>query len=95
VRSGTGRTQAGKRTEDWTVKVLRKERVTVPAGTFEAYVVEQRTTFSGDETGSRLDTFWYVPSLGMTVKESADTKASQSGSTFSSQYTIELESYPR
>ena len=50
-----------------TIRVLRKERVTVQAGTFDSWVIEVREDMThGRFTG--ISTYWYAPDLGYGVK---------------------------
>jgi hypothetical protein len=50
-----------------TLKVLRTELVTVPAGTFFTYVIERRDRLPQDGT-ENVATSWYAPSIGTIVK---------------------------
>lgn len=50
-----------------TLKVLRTEMVTVPAGTFFTYVIERRDRMPQDNT-ENVTTSWYAPSVGTVVK---------------------------
>jgi hypothetical protein len=51
-----------------TLKVLRIENVTLPAGTFETYVVERHDQGMGSNYYEGIRTFWYAPSTGTIVK---------------------------
>ncbi len=55
---------------DETIKVLRTERVTVPAGSFDAYVVEvhEKTVGFGGAYEGKF-TNWYAPDAGFIVKQ--------------------------
>jgi hypothetical protein len=50
-----------------TLKVLRTEIVTVPAGQFYTYVIERRDRRPSDGT-ENVATMWYAPSVGSVVK---------------------------
>ena len=50
--------------------VTRQERITVPAGTFDTYVVEWREQATGTSRTSALITQWYAPGIGCVVKSS-------------------------
>lgn len=50
------------------IKVVRVERITVPAGTFDTFVIEQRERGTGHNTYRGTTTRWYVPELGTPVK---------------------------
>jgi len=57
--------------------VLRRQTVTVPAGTFETVVVEWEEFCRADSSlydGKRL--FWYAPALGFSVKSTMTIMAS-------------------
>lgn len=86
------------RSEGWTEhmrgEVLRRERVRVPAGTFDAYVVHMRVTFSEGQSGTFEATMWYAPSIAFWVKERAQTDIRASGADFTSTYSVELVEHP-
>lgn len=82
------------RTDTLTATVKRKETVSVPAGKFEAYVVEYEIVFSGNQTGKVRTTRWVAPALGTWVKEINHTEAESSNATYSSDYTVLLASHP-
>jgi hypothetical protein len=82
------------RTEDATVTVLGRERVTVPAGTYVAYVIEAKGTFTGSQRGTFETKQWYVPSLGVAAKMIQQTHATRAGATFTSEYTLDLAAGP-
>ncbi|MFA5787331.1 MAG: hypothetical protein WDA71_10210 [Actinomycetota bacterium] len=89
----TSTTQGG--TVTHTGKVLRKESVTVPAGTFTAWVIENRMTSTGGErSGTRIDTRWFVPELGGMVKNVVSNAVQDGNEHFKTSYTIELSSAP-
>jgi hypothetical protein len=52
------------------VRVVRQERVTTKAGTFSAFVIEQRESpvRADSATWTLLDTYWWAPQLGYAVK---------------------------
>jgi hypothetical protein len=54
-------------------KVLGWEKVTVPAGTFDALKIEVTSVYNGENmrgrwTGNSTDTIWYVPKVKHFVK---------------------------
>jgi hypothetical protein len=57
------------------VKVAREEKLTVAAGTFDALVVEQHMLALGHFSGAWMYTYWFVPDLGLTVREKYETRA--------------------
>jgi hypothetical protein len=86
--------RAGERNEEIDGKILRKERVTVPAGTFDTFVVHLLATMSGNSTGTYETTLWFAPSMGLPVKQIARTDVSSSGAKFHSTMTLLLRSAP-
>lgn len=87
-------TRAGERRERSVSEVLRTERVSVPAGTFTAYVVRSDVTLSGSEEGTLTTTHWFVPELGTSVRKTQRTEVDSSGAHFSSRMTLELSDLP-
>jgi len=57
------------------LKVVRQEKLVTAAGTFDTLVIEQHTSALGHMQGAWLYTFWFVPELGLSVKESYETRA--------------------
>ncbi len=92
--SWKGTAKAAGWTERYVARVLKRERVTVDAGTFDAWVVEHTTTYAGDMTGERTDRFWFVPSLGLPVKQVVDQLTKHASYTFQANYTIALAEVP-
>jgi hypothetical protein len=58
-----------------TTQVVRTERVTVAAGTFDTYVVERHSLGTGSNYFDGTRTFWYAPSVGFIVKFDIKVKA--------------------
>lgn len=87
------------RTEQWeehtVAQILRRERVRVPAGAFDTFVVKIRTTFSNGQSGHFEGLLWFAPALGLWVKEEAEFDIRASGADFTSSYVIELTDHPR
>src|SRR5205823_10694697 len=54
----------------WDVEllVLRRESVTVKAGSFDSYVVQQHEKRRGPNPNESIRTYWYAPGLGGLVK---------------------------
>lgn len=74
VRVPTGR---GERRWDWLVRVVDTERVTVPAGTFDTYVVEaiEVATRTPNPTSTlKVTTFWYAPATNAVVRFTMGTR---------------------
>jgi len=85
---------AGERHEEISGEILRTDRITVPAGTFDVVVFTTRATFSGSATGTFEETAWLAPALGMIVKSNATTDVRQSGAHFTSTMKLQLASLP-
>ncbi len=56
------------------LKVVRQERLVTAAGSFDTLVVEQHMLALGHLQGAWLYTFWFVPELGLSVKETYETR---------------------
>jgi hypothetical protein len=52
----------------FTFEVLRRERVTVPAGSFDSIVIAQTEKGSGENNFHGVRTYWYAPEVGYFVK---------------------------
>ncbi|MFA5788080.1 MAG: hypothetical protein WDA71_14045 [Actinomycetota bacterium] len=89
-----GTSMMGKMTISYSGKVLGRETVHVPAGTFDAWVVETRTDYRGQNPAFRAETRWYVPALGTWVKEKTSMSATRGKYTFHSDYTAQLATQP-
>lgn len=60
--------------------VLRREKVTTPAGTFDAFVIQRDRSFtklSDKKTYLQRRTAWFAPSLGYVVKQVIDYEPGQ------------------
>ena len=64
-----------------TVRVLRTETITVPAGTFFTYVVE-RSSHPSNDFATSVSTFWYAPSVGTVVKQVNNSMSTGSRGSF-------------
>lgn len=64
--------------------VLRQERISVPAGTFDAFVVEWNETEIGrsHDTAVAKVTLWYAPEVGYFVKSDADIQNANASDPF-------------
>jgi len=59
-------------TSDIKVKVLARETVTVPAGTFDAFKIESQGSYRRSDSsgvGSMRSLYWYAPSVKRIVRE--------------------------
>lgn len=82
------------RTEDASFKVLRTETLSVAGRQVVTYVVQTTTTFTGDESGTRDQTWWYAPSLAMPVKWREKQSGHRSGASYSGDITATVISTP-
>lgn len=85
---------AGERTERTTGEVLRRQTVTVGAGTFETFVIESFTELSGRSNGTHRSTTWFAPDLGLAVRKVSATDVTDSGAEFTSEMDLRLASLP-
>lgn len=53
-------------------RILRRERVAVDGARFETLVIESRSTTSGAHPGTRTETLWWSPLLGLPVRWDVD-----------------------
>jgi hypothetical protein len=86
--SGTGFTQAADRygggNKHETFAVTRRERITVPPGVFDTFVVEwtEQETGRPSPTGAMV-TMWYAPAVGYVVKSAVRMLGTNEASPFS------------
>ena len=68
-------------TNDWTAEgtsgtsrfqVLREETITALGRSWRTFVIENRTTTTGDAKGTNTTTSWYSPELGLDLKRVSD-----------------------
>lgn len=82
------------RTEDAASEVLRAERVVVAGRSLDTWVVETRVRISGDESGTRVQRWWWAPSLALPVKVEEHITAQRSGGEYSSDVTVTVVELP-
>lgn len=82
------------RTEDATFTVQRTETLTVAGQKVLTYVVHTSTTFTGSESGTRDQTWWYAPSWAMPVKWHEKQSGHRSGASYSGDITASVVSRP-
>lgn len=82
-------------TEDATITVTGRDRITVPAGTYDVYIVQLKARLTGEQTGTVETTYWFEPALGIWVKERFATNVKQGAATFTSRFTAELSKIVR
>ena len=82
------------RTEDATTKVLRTETLTIGGEAVPTYVIETTTSFTGDESGTRDQTWWYAPSWALPVKWHEKQSGHRSGASYSGDITATVLAHP-
>lgn len=82
------------RTESATSKVVRTETLTVGAERVPTWVIETSTTFTGSESGSRTQTWWYSPAWAMPVKWTEQISGQRGGASYSEDVTVTVTSRP-
>lgn len=65
-----GETRAQAKNYHESFEIVRQQSVTVPAGTFDTFVVEWREKQMSPGGGEALVTFWYAPQTGYFVRSS-------------------------
>jgi hypothetical protein len=82
------------RTEDAHSSVLRTETLQVGSTPVKTFVIETKVRITGSETGSRVQRWWYAPSLALPVKWFEHIDGSRSGATYSEDATITVVATP-
>ncbi len=82
------------RTEDATFSVQRTEYLTIQGHQVLTYVVHTATSFTGDESGTRDQTWWYAPSWAMPVKWHEKQSGHRSGASYSGDITATVVAGP-
>jgi hypothetical protein len=82
------------RTEDATFRVLRTESLTIGGRQVLTYVIGTTTSFTGDESGTRDQTWWYAPSWSMPVKWHEKQTGKRSGASYSGDVTVTVLAHP-
>lgn len=82
------------RTEDATFRVLRTESLTIGGRQVPTYVIGTTTSFTGDESGTRDQTWWYSPSWSMPVKWHEKQTGQRSGASYSGDVTVTVLAHP-
>lgn len=82
------------RTETSSSTVTRAETLLVHGEQVPTYVIETSTTFTGSESGSRTQTWWYAPSWAMPVKWSEHIDGGRSGASYREDVTVTVTSRP-
>jgi hypothetical protein len=82
------------RTEEAHSSVLRTETLNVGSAAVKSFVIETKVRITGSETGSRVQRWWYAPSLALPVKWFEHIDGSRSGATYSEDATVTVVSTP-
>jgi hypothetical protein len=82
------------RTETSSSKVVRTEAVTIGGASVPTYVIGTSTSFTGSESGSRQQTWWYSPAWAMPVKWTERINGQRSGASYSEDVTVRVLSRP-
>jgi hypothetical protein len=80
------------RTEDATSKVLRTETLVIGGQRVLTYVIHTATSFTGGESGTRDQTWWYAPTWAMPVKWHEKQSGHRSGASYSGDITATVTS---
>jgi hypothetical protein len=82
------------RTEQSSSRVVRTETLAVAGRQVPTYVVETTTSFTGGESGTRTQTWWWAPSWAMPVKWTEHIDGHRSGAAYSEDVTVTVTSRP-
>ena len=70
------------------------DAITLAGKAIPVFVVETTSEFTGSETGTRVQRWWYAPSLAMPLRWSDRTQGSRSGATYTNDVTFAVTSLP-
>jgi hypothetical protein len=82
------------RTEDTSSMVSGTSTVTVQGSTYPVYVVVTHVTMTGSEHGTRVQTWWYSPTLAMYLQFAERINASRTGLSYTENYTSTVTRLP-
>jgi hypothetical protein len=82
------------RTEDATANVAGTTYLTASGRRYLVYVINTTVKMTGSETGSRSQTWWYAPSLGVPLKWREHLSGSRSGATYTEDLTCTVTELP-
>lgn len=88
--SWSGQGGDAQRTETYTANVLRTQALTIAGRAVNAYVIETSIRMTGDEHGTRLQRWWYAPSLAMPVQWHEEYDAARGPASYRAQLTVTL-----
>jgi hypothetical protein len=78
------------RTESYDARVLRTETLRIDGRAVGTYLIETSVEMTGDEHGTRLQRWWYAPSLAMPVQWHEEYDAAQGPAGYKAQLTVTL-----
>ena len=76
------------RTETYHAKVLRKETLLIAGRSVETFVIETSVNMTGKEHGTRLQRWWFAPSLGLPVRTYEKYDAAQGPASYQAEITV-------
>ncbi|MCW2601531.1 MAG: hypothetical protein JWM02_3360 [Frankiales bacterium] len=82
------------RQESASSKVTRTEILPVGHEKVLTYVIETTTSFTGSESGSRTQTWWYSPAWAMPLKWTESISGQRSGASYNENVTVSVLSRP-
>ena len=88
--SWNGQGGDAQRTETYAAKVLRTETLTIAGRAVNTYVIETSIRMTGDEHGTRLQQWWYAPTLAMPVQWHEEYDAARGPASYEAQLTVTL-----
>jgi hypothetical protein len=97
VRAGaswSGSAGDAERTEAYSARVLRTERLSVSGRAFTVFVIETSIEMTGQESGRRFQRWWFAPELAMPLKWYEEIEAARMGATYSMEATFTITSLP-
>jgi hypothetical protein len=92
--SWSGSAGDAERTEAYSARVLRAERLSVSGRTFTVFVIETSIEMTGQESGRRLQRWWFAPERAMALKWHEEIEAARMGATYSMEATFTITSLP-
>ena len=92
--SWTGKGGDDGRTESYRTAVTGTQTLTVAGERIASYIIETTAEFTGSETGTRTQRWWYAPSYAMPLRWTDRTQGSRTGATYTSELTVSVTSLP-
>jgi hypothetical protein len=82
------------RTEDATSRVTKTQTLVIAGERVLTYVIETSVSFTGSETGTRQQTWWYAPTWAMPVQWTEKQSGGRSGASYTGELTARITSHP-